>query len=96
MTDPRVRDYARLLVETCLDVQPGWQVLVASSPLGRPLFEEVMRLLARKGAYALPRISLTGTGTFYDYTWALEAPLELLAELPPPSVSCWSRSTRCS
>ena len=26
LTDPRVEAYARLLVERCVDVQPGWQV----------------------------------------------------------------------
>ena len=28
VNDPRVEQYAKLLVETCVDVQPGWQVLV--------------------------------------------------------------------
>ena len=83
MTDPRIRDYARLLVEQCVDVQPGWQVLLTGSPLSRPLTDEIARLLARKGAYALTRISQTGATTLLDYAWALEAPLELLAELPP-------------
>ena len=35
MRDPRDEQYARLLVETCIDVQPGWQVLVLSG-LARP------------------------------------------------------------
>ena len=50
MPDPRIEQYARILVETCLDVQPGWQVLVTSGPLARPLIEEVSRLIARRGA----------------------------------------------
>jgi aminopeptidase len=55
MRDPRDEQYARILVETCIDVQPGWQVLVLSGPLGRPLFAEVARAIARRGAYVLPR-----------------------------------------
>jgi leucyl aminopeptidase (aminopeptidase T) len=35
--DPRVEQYARLMVETCLDVQPGWQVMVVGGIEGRPL-----------------------------------------------------------
>ena len=30
--EPRVADYAELLVGRCLDVQPGWQVLIRSQP----------------------------------------------------------------
>ena len=40
MRDPRNRDYAELLVGTCLGVQAGWQVLVLGTELGRPLLEE--------------------------------------------------------
>jgi aminopeptidase len=83
MTDSRISQYARLLVEDCIGVQEGWQVIVSSSPLARPLVEEVVRLIARKRAYALMRISLTGSGSAYDYEWATAAPLDLLSELPP-------------
>lgn len=76
MPDPRIEQYARLLVERCINVQPGWQVIVQSSVLARPLVEEVLRLIGRRGAYAIPRI---GFGT---RTWAAEAPDELLGTLP--------------
>ena len=29
MADPRIEQYARVMVEDCVDVQPGWQVVVA-------------------------------------------------------------------
>jgi len=64
-------------VETCVDVQPGWQVLVTGGHLARPLLEEVSRLVGRRGAYALQRVSLSGYGT--NIPWAQEAPDELLA-----------------
>jgi aminopeptidase len=79
--DPRVERYARLLVETCVDVQPGWQVLVTGGYLARPLLEEVSRLVGRRGAHALQRVSLTGYGT--NIPWAQEAPEELLATPAP-------------
>ncbi|HLM36733.1 MAG TPA: aminopeptidase [Gaiellaceae bacterium] len=75
--DPRIEAYASLLVETCVDVQPGWQVLVTGGHLARPLLEEVSRLVGRRGAYALQRVSLSGYGT--NIPWAQEAPDELLA-----------------
>jgi len=77
VTDPRIEQYAKLLVETCIDVQPGWQVLVTGGILARPLLEEVSREVARRGAYAIQRASLGGNGI--NVPWALEAPEELLA-----------------
>ena len=59
MADSRLRDYATLLVDRCIDVQPGWQVLVRASPEARPLVEEVVAAIARRGAYALPRLSFS-------------------------------------
>lgn len=82
MPDPRITQYARVLVETCLDVQPGWQVLVRASPLARPLVEEISRQLARRGAYELLRLSLDGAGM--NVPWMSEAPEDLLSN--PPSI----------
>ena len=83
MTDPRIRELAELMVNRCLDVQPGWQVSVRASPLARPLVEEVARAIGRRGAYYLPRINWGPERFRADLDWALEAPLELLRELPP-------------
>jgi aminopeptidase len=80
MADPRVQAYARLLVERCLDVQPGWQVLIRTTPLARPLFEEIARLVGARGAYVIPRIGFTLWPT--DVPWAESAPEALIAELP--------------
>jgi aminopeptidase len=81
--DPRVRQLAELLVNRSLDVQPGWQVTVRSTPLARPLVEEVSRAIARRGAYALVRYAWGADRFRVDLPWALEAPLELLSELAP-------------
>src|SRR3954468_13813466 len=32
VADPRVEEYGRLIVERSLDVQPGWQVVVRTTP----------------------------------------------------------------
>jgi aminopeptidase len=69
---------ARNLVETCLDVQHGWQALVNAGPLARPLIEEVSGALARRGAHPLLRLTLDGESQ--NLPWLEEASDELLRE----------------
>jgi aminopeptidase len=79
--DSRLEQYARLIVERSLDVQPGWQVVIRAEPLARPLLDEVVRLIARRGAYPIVRLGWIlwpGNAIF-----AAEAPEELLGELSP-------------
>ena len=80
MTDPRVEQYGKLLVGQCLDVQPGWQVVVSGGVLARPLIEVVGKLLGQRGAYAIQRLSLTGQSI--NVPWAQEAPHELFDNPP--------------
>jgi len=77
MRDPRLERYAEILVDTCVGVQPGWQVIVASGAPGRPLVDELVGLIAKRGAYALIRQNISGS-----IPWILEAPDELLENLP--------------
>jgi aminopeptidase len=77
MRDPRLERYAEILVDTCVGVQPGWQVIVAAGAPGRPLVDEVVGLIAKRGAYALIRQNISGS-----IPWILEAPDELLENLP--------------
>ncbi len=77
----RVAEYARLLVERSLGVKPGWQVLIRSTPSARPLLDEVMGLIARKGAYPLLRMNWSLFPS--DDVWAAEAPVGLVAEMAP-------------
>jgi aminopeptidase len=79
--DPRVDAYAELLVERCLAVEAGWQVLIRSQPAARAVLEEVIRLVARKGAYPLLRMNFSLWPV--DEIWAAVAPEELVAELAP-------------
>ncbi len=77
MNDPRLERYTELLLDTCLGVQQGWQVVVWSTPLGRPLVEEITRQLARRGAYALLRLTFSG-GLVYHRDWLRHAPLDVI------------------
>jgi aminopeptidase len=82
--DPRVADYARLLVERSLGVQAGWQVMIVATPLARPLVEELVRLIAGIGAWPLVRLSFVDLEQVpFDSLWASEAPEELLATIAP-------------
>jgi aminopeptidase len=85
MPDARDRAYADLIVDGCLGVQAGWQVLVGGNPQARPLLEEVCGAVARRGAYALLRISFEGF-LAQSLNWVENAPLDLLA-LPAPLVA---------
>lgn len=75
MMDSRVEQYARLLVERCLNVQAKWQVVLATTPLARPLVEAAARLIAERGAYALVRLNYSSIST----EWLKHAPMELVA-----------------
>jgi aminopeptidase len=79
VTDPRIERYATLLIDTCLGVERGWQVLVWGMPLARPLLEELTRQLGRRGAYPLLRLTFGG-GLVYHRDWVRHAPLDVLAE----------------
>jgi aminopeptidase len=82
MRDERLTRYAELLVDTCLGVQPGWQVVLYGTPQGRPLVEELARVLARREAYALLRVTFGGNAAG-PRQWVAEAPLALL-QAPAP------------
>jgi leucyl aminopeptidase (aminopeptidase T) len=77
--DPRVRRYADLLLDTCLGVQPGWEVLVLGTPEGRPLLEEIAAGLGRRNAYAVFQLSFGGGIGSTESPWLREAPTELIS-----------------
>ncbi len=79
MTDPRVGEYARLLVDRSVAVEPRWQVVISAQVAARPLVEEVQRQIARRGAWAITQLAWEGSGG----AWTREAPDELLAEPAP-------------
>ncbi|HZQ15427.1 MAG TPA: aminopeptidase [Gaiellaceae bacterium] len=83
--DSRTDEYARLLVERSVPVQPGWQVLVRGNHLGRPLIEAVCEQIARKGAYPILQVSFEQIGG----PFAREAPLGLLRVTPPLQRALW-------
>jgi len=85
VTDPRVERYATLLIDTCLGVEAGQQVIVWGMPLARPLIEELTRQLGRRGAYPLLRLTFGG-GLVYHRDWVRHAPLDVIAQPAPIDV----------
>ncbi len=82
--DPRVARYAELLVDRCLEVQPGWQVRISATALARPLVEECVRLIGARGAYPLVRVSFVSQEQVpFESAWAEAAPEELLPVMAP-------------
>jgi aminopeptidase len=81
--DPRYDVLARLLVQRSLDVQPGWQVTIRSTPLARELVEALCRHIARRGAFARTSLMFGYERYPVEQAWAEEAPLEMLGELAP-------------
>jgi aminopeptidase len=88
MRDSRVDEYARLIVDRCVGVQPGWEVLVKATPLARPLVEAVTEEIARRGAYPLLQLEWESVGG----PFAREAPLHLLREASPLQARIWETS----
>ena len=91
MPDPRVEEYAEILVDRCLTIEPGHQVIVSGSPLAAPLLKEIARQIARKDAYPLLRLSIDG-GPLTPLEWSTEAPLERLATPAPVTVHEWEQA----
>jgi aminopeptidase len=85
MRDPRVDAYARLLVERCVDVQAGWEVLIRSTALARPLVEAVIEEIGRRGAQPLLQLSFETIGG----PFARAAPVEVLREAGPLQRRIW-------
>jgi aminopeptidase len=86
--DPRIDEYARLLVERSIGVQPGWQVQVRATPLARPLVEALLEEIARRGAYPLLQLSFELIGG----PFAREAPLETLRVAAPLQRRIWEEA----
>ena len=78
--DGRVERYAELLLDTCLGVERGWQVMVWGTPWARPLLEEVMKQLGERGAYPLLRLTFSGGHWREHRAWLRHAPLEVISE----------------
>src|SRR5437763_12259799 len=83
MTQPDPDNFATLLCDWCLEVEPGQQVLVVTTTLAEPLLGALHRAVLTRGAWPLLRVSPLGVADdFYrlasDEQLGGFAPLELV------------------
>jgi aminopeptidase len=88
MRDPRIDEYARLLIERSVPVRPGAQIVIRSTPLARPLIEAVVEEVARKGAHTLLQLAFELVGG----PFARNAPVEMLREPSPLQQAIWEQA----
>jgi aminopeptidase len=86
--DSRLDEYARLLVERSIGVQPGWQVQIRATPLARPLVEALLEQIARRRAYPLLQMSFELIGG----PFAREAPVDMLRTAAPLQQRVWEEA----
>jgi aminopeptidase len=78
-----VRQYAELLVGRCIDVRPGQQVLIQAGIVARPLLDEILRSIGRRGAYPILWAFFDQWQYPIDLTFVEHADRELLETLAP-------------
>ena len=82
MRDPRDEQYAKLLVETCIDVQPGWQVLVVARVARTPAVRRGLQGDRRARRVRAAARSFH-SGSAAPLSWMNDASDELLSKPAP-------------
>ena len=67
MTDSRIKETAKILVEYCNDVKKGDKVVIDSAIDAAPLIKEIYTLCVQKGAYPRVNVGIPGLNKiFFD------------------------------
>ncbi len=61
MTDPRIKNFANILVERCTRVQPGDRVLIEATTAAEPFVRELYLQILEKGGHPAPLLQLPDT-----------------------------------
>lgn len=78
MADYRITNLAKILVEYCVDVQPGDRVVLNASTLASPLILELQRQVLRAGGHPHTLLSIPGSNYVF-FTEANDAQLEYVS-----------------
>lgn len=58
MADPRITNFAKVLVERCTRVQPGDRILIEATTAAEPLVRELYVQILKKGGHPVPLLQL--------------------------------------
>ncbi|MBS3151437.1 aminopeptidase [Candidatus Woesearchaeota archaeon] len=68
MTDPRIKEVARILVEYSNEIKKNDKVVIEASPEAAPLVKEIYKICIQKGAYPRVNMGVPGlTKIYYDH-----------------------------
>ena len=68
MSDPRIANLAKVIVDYSVGIKPGDQVFLTATPAATPLIQEMYKLIMQRGGHLTPIISLPGMNPiFYEY-----------------------------
>ena len=68
MSDPRLSNLAKVIVDYSVKIRPGDQVFITTTPVATPLVQELYRLIVQRGGHALPVVDLPGLNPiFFQY-----------------------------
>jgi len=68
MSDPRLSNLAKVIVDYSVKIRAGDQVLITTTPVATPLVQELYRLIVQRGGHALPVVDLPGLNPiFFQY-----------------------------
>lgn len=79
MTDPRLANLARIIVDYSVKIRPGDKVFIAAMPAAEPLIKELYGLIVRRGGHPQLLLDLPGLQPIFFR----EASDEQLRYLPP-------------
>ena len=79
MSDSRIANLAKVIVDYSVKVKPNDQVFLTATPAAKPLIQEIYKLILQRGGHLTPIIDLPGMSPiFYQY-----ANDEQLSYVPP-------------
>ena len=61
MTDPRIKNFAKILVERCTNTQPGDRILIEATTAAEPLVRELYLQILERGGQPVPLLQLPDT-----------------------------------
>jgi aminopeptidase len=65
MPDPRITNLAKVIVDYSVQIRPGDQVFITTTPAATPLVQELYRLILQRGGHLTPLVDLPGMNPIF-------------------------------